>query len=211
MCCVPTLFIVIAVVHKKFTKILLCKRKKSSQLIIEGVNFRPFSLPTYWGANWKLNDRPNGIWLCHDLPDGSERSDAAVKFRGRHRKTIFGENGKQSAIFSRNSSVLHPCFLLFVRKAVLRSRPQIFAEFLLQKRWTASASSAAFPLENLWILPVLNGTFSGKNRPFTHVVITGTMTQNAITIKVDGGKTDFSMWTFKWAAALQSKRQGRVR
>ena len=39
--------------------------------------------------------------------------------------------------------------------------------------------------------------FSGKNRPFTHVVITGTMTQNAITIKVDGGKTDFSMWTFK--------------
>jgi hypothetical protein len=36
----------------------------------------------------------------------------------------------------------------------------------------------------------LNRTFSGKNRPFTHVVITGTMTQNAITIKADGGKTE---------------------
>ena len=44
MCCVPALFFVIAVVHKKFTKILLCKRQKSSQLIIEGVNFWPFSL-----------------------------------------------------------------------------------------------------------------------------------------------------------------------
>ena len=28
------------------TKILLCKRQKSSQLIIEGVNLQPFSLPT---------------------------------------------------------------------------------------------------------------------------------------------------------------------
>ena len=35
-----------------------------------------------------------GYDLCHDLPDGSERSDAAVKFRGRDRKTTFGENGK---------------------------------------------------------------------------------------------------------------------
>ena len=118
MCCVPTLFIVIAVVHKKFTKILLCKRKKSSQLIIEGVNFRPFSLPTNWGANWKLNDCPNGIWFCHDLPDGGKQNNAAVRFRGRNRKTTFGENGKQSANFSRNSSVLYPWFLLFVRKSV---------------------------------------------------------------------------------------------
>ena len=37
-----------------------------------------------------------------------EQSDAAVKLRGRDRKTTFGENGKQSANFSRNSSVLHP-------------------------------------------------------------------------------------------------------
>ena len=36
----------------------------------------------------------------------------------------------------------------------------------------------------------LEQDFSGKNRPFTHVVITGTMTQNAITIKEDGGKTE---------------------
>ena len=189
MCCVPALFIVIAAIHKKFTKILSCKRQKSSQLIIEGVNLQPFSLPTNWGANWKLNDRPNGIWFCHDLPDGGKQNNAAVRFRGRHRKTTFGENGKQSANFSRNSSVLHPWFLLFVGKATLRSRPRIFAEFLLRKRWTASASSAAFPLKNPWILPVLNGTFSGKNRPFTHAIrnevkfkmITGIKKKNKLT------------------------------
>ena len=67
MCCVPALFVVIATVHKKFTKILSCKRQKSSQLIIEGVNKWAFSLPTYWGANWKLNDRPSGIWPCDEL------------------------------------------------------------------------------------------------------------------------------------------------
>lgn len=43
--------------------------------------------------------------------------NAALRFRGRDRKTTFGENGKQSASFSRNSSVLHPCFLLFLRKS----------------------------------------------------------------------------------------------
>ena len=112
-----------------------------------------------------------------------------MKFRGRHRKTTFEGSGKQSAIFSRNSSVLHPLFLLFVRKAVLRSRPQIFAEFLLQKRWTAPASSTAFPLENPLILPVLNGPFSGKNRPFTNAIrnevkfkmITGIKKKNKLT------------------------------
>lgn len=189
MCCVPALFAVVATVHKKFTKILSCKRQKSSQLIIEGVNKWAFSLPTNWGANWKLNDRPNGIWFCHDLPDGGKQNNAAVRFRGRHRKTTFGENGKQSANFSRNSSVLHPWFLLFMGKAVLRSRPQIFAEFLLQKRWTASSSSAAFLLENPWILPVLNGAFSGKNRPFTNAIrnevkfkmITGIKKKNKLT------------------------------
>ena len=117
MCCVPALFVIIAAVRKKFTKILSCKRQKSSQLIIEGVNKWAFSLPTYWRVNWKLNDRPNGIWFCHDLPMESNRDNAAVRFRGRHRKTTFGKNGKQSANFSRNSSVLHPWFLLFVRKS----------------------------------------------------------------------------------------------
>ena len=34
------------------------------------------------------------------------------------------------------------------------------------------------------------------------------MTQNAITIKVDGGKTDFSMWTFK--SAIKTTGQGAV-
>ena len=33
---------------------------------------------------WKLNDRPNGIWLCDDLPVGSERGNAVVRFRGRN-------------------------------------------------------------------------------------------------------------------------------
>lgn len=42
---IPALFFVIAAVHKKFTKILSCKRQKSSQLIIEGVNKRAFLLP----------------------------------------------------------------------------------------------------------------------------------------------------------------------
>ena len=74
MCCVPALFAVTTAVHKKFTKILSCKRQKSSQLIIEGVNKWAFSLPTYWGANWKLNDRPNGIWFCHDPPMGASRT-----------------------------------------------------------------------------------------------------------------------------------------
>jgi len=99
MCCVPALFVVVATVHKKFTKILSCKRQKGSQLIIEGVNFRPFSLPTYWGANWKLNDRPNGIWFCHDLPDGGKQNNAAVRFRGRHRKTTFEKTANNPQIF----------------------------------------------------------------------------------------------------------------
>jgi len=38
----------------------------------------------------------------------SKQSDAAVKLWGRDRKTTFGESGKQTANFSRNSSVLHP-------------------------------------------------------------------------------------------------------
>ena len=38
MCCVPALFVVRGAVHKKFTKILSCKRQKSSQLIIERVS-----------------------------------------------------------------------------------------------------------------------------------------------------------------------------
>ena len=32
-------------------------------------------------------------------PDGGKQNNAAVRFRGRHRKTTFGENGKQSATF----------------------------------------------------------------------------------------------------------------
>ena len=58
-----------------------------------------------------------GYDLAITSPIESEQSDAAVRFRDRDRKTTFGENGKQSADFSKNSSVLHPCFLLFVRKA----------------------------------------------------------------------------------------------
>lgn len=29
-----------------------------------------------------MNDRSNGICLCHDLPDGSEQNNAAVRCRG---------------------------------------------------------------------------------------------------------------------------------
>ena len=43
----------------------------------------------------------------------------------------------------------------------------------------------------------LEQDFFRQKQAFYYVVITGTMTQNAITIKADGGKTDFSMWTFK--------------
>ena len=32
--------------------------------------------------------------ILHDLPDGGKQNNAAVRFRGRDRKTIFGENGK---------------------------------------------------------------------------------------------------------------------
>ena len=71
--------------------------------------------------------------------------NAAVKLRGRDRKTTFGESGKKLVEFSENSSVLHPCFLLFMGKAFLRSRPQVI---LLWEWRTVSASSAAFPLEN---------------------------------------------------------------
>ncbi len=47
MCCVSALFVVITAVHKKFTKFLLFKRRKSSQLSSEGVNKRSFPLATY--------------------------------------------------------------------------------------------------------------------------------------------------------------------
>ena len=117
MCCVPALFAVIDTVHKKFTKILSCKRQKSSQLVIERVNFWHFPLATYWGAieNWMTVRM--GYDSATTSPMESNRDNAAVRFRGRHRKTTFGKNGKQSANFSRNSSVLHPWFLLFVRKS----------------------------------------------------------------------------------------------
>ena len=38
-----------------------------------------------------------GYDLAKTSPAGSERGNAAVRFRGRHRKTIFGENGKEKA------------------------------------------------------------------------------------------------------------------
>ena len=53
-------------------------------------------LKTEWPSEWDMTERRY------------ELGDAAVKLRGRDRKTTFGENGKQSANFSRNSSVLHP-------------------------------------------------------------------------------------------------------
>ena len=53
-------------------------------------------LKTEWPSEWDMAERRY------------ELGDAAVRFRGRHRKTTFGENGKQTANFSRNSSVLHP-------------------------------------------------------------------------------------------------------
>ncbi|RGQ43302.1 hypothetical protein DWY99_03285 [[Clostridium] leptum] len=90
-----------------------------------------------------------GYDLAKTSPIESEQGNAAVKLRGRDRKTTFGGSGKELENFSGNSSVLHPCFLLSMRKSFDgRSRPQIFADFLLQKCWTISASSAAFPLEN---------------------------------------------------------------
>ena len=36
-----------------------------------------------------------GYDLAKTSPAGSERGNAAVRFRGRHRKTTFGENRKQ--------------------------------------------------------------------------------------------------------------------
>lgn len=38
-----------------------------------------------------------GYDLAKTSPAGSERGNAAVRFRGRHRKTTFGENGKEKA------------------------------------------------------------------------------------------------------------------
>ena len=148
MCCVPALFVVIAAVHKKFTKFFRANGKKVPSWLLRGLINEPSCCLPIEGQieNWMTVRM--GYDLAMTSPAGSERGNAAVRFRGRNRKTTFGENGKQSANFSRNSSVLHPWFLLFMGKAVLRSRPQIFAEFLLQKRWTAPASSTAFPLEN---------------------------------------------------------------
>ena len=40
-----------------------------------------------------------GYDLAMTSPAGSERGDAAVRFRGRDRKTTFEENGKQPANF----------------------------------------------------------------------------------------------------------------
>ena len=36
-------------------------------------------------------------------PDGGKQNNAAVRFRGRHRKTTFGENGKEKADVHRNN------------------------------------------------------------------------------------------------------------
>ena len=44
-----------------------------------------------------------GYDLAKTSPAGSERGDAAVKLRGRDRKTTFGENGKEKADVHRDS------------------------------------------------------------------------------------------------------------
>ena len=83
MCCVPALFVVCG----KFTKFISFKLKTISQLIMGRAKSRP--------DNWiTVRMRYN---LAMNSPAGSERGNAAVRFRGRHRKTTFGENGKEKA------------------------------------------------------------------------------------------------------------------
>ena len=43
----------------------------------------------------QLNDRLDGIWFCQDLLcEQRERNNAAVRLRGRNRKTTFRQTGK---------------------------------------------------------------------------------------------------------------------
>ena len=61
-----------------------CRYRHRSNNFAEGVNFRPFSLPTNWGANWKLNDRPNGIWPSEDMSLATLRWDSGAGIEKRH-------------------------------------------------------------------------------------------------------------------------------
>ena len=117
MCCVLALFVVIDAVHKKFTENFRTNGKKVPSWLLRGLIFGPSRWLPIEGQieNWMTVRM--GYDLAKTSPAGSERGNAAVRFRGRNRKTTFRENGKQSADFSRNSSVLHPWFLLFVRKS----------------------------------------------------------------------------------------------
>ena len=148
MCCVPALFVVKGAVHKRFTKIFRANGERVPSCLLRGLRNKSSRCLPIEGQieNWMT------VRMRYDLAKTSliesEQSDAAVRFRGRDRKTTFGENGKQSANFSRNSSVLHPCFLLFVRKS-FNGQDRNFSQISScgsAKR--SSASSAAFPLEN---------------------------------------------------------------
>ena len=53
---------------------------------------RLFLLPE---SRLQLNDRLDGIWFCQDLLcEQRERNNAAVRLRGRNRKTTFRQTGK---------------------------------------------------------------------------------------------------------------------
>ena len=54
---------------------------------------RLFLLPE---SRLQLNDRLDGIWFCQDLLcEQREWNDAAVRFRGRNRKTTFRQTGEK--------------------------------------------------------------------------------------------------------------------
>ena len=82
-----------------------------------------------------------------------------MKFRGKHRKTTFGESGK---IFEKQFRFT-PAFSPIYEESSFTVKTAAFCGFSFTKAPGELALFAALSLRNLQILSVLNGAFSGKN------------------------------------------------
>ena len=103
-----------------------CRYRYRSNNFAEGVNFRPFSLPTYWGANWKLNDRPNGICPRRSIATTAKSTSVPM---GRKRRedlwagTTFGQSGTQKSKDKFKPCEISEITILFVLLSIPMSDP----------------------------------------------------------------------------------------
>ena len=121
----------------------------------------------YYCRQWKILQRGLISVLSRCLPIEGQIEDwmtvrmgydsATTSRKGASGATLRWDSGagtekrhsEKTANYLENGSVLHPLFLLLAREAVLRSKPQPFADFPLQKCRTIWALFAALPLRNL--------------------------------------------------------------